>query len=89
MALWELRPVDLTDPNWEASSYRGIVIVRARNENAARRAAQDAFGVKTRFRAGAGVTAPPWTRPDLVTAETIEDPRYDPEGPTEVLYPAG
>jgi Flp pilus assembly protein TadD len=50
MVLWELRPVDLADPNWEASSYRGVAIVRARSENAARRAAQDAFGVKTRFR---------------------------------------
>jgi hypothetical protein len=89
MALWQLRPIDLTDPNWEASTYRGIAIVRARNENAARRAAQGAFGVKTRFRTVGGVTAPPWNRPELVAAETIEDSRYDPEGRTEVLYPTG
>lgn len=45
------------------------------------------FGVKTRFKLGAGIKAPPWKRPDLVTFELIEDARYDPKGPPEILDP--
>jgi hypothetical protein len=36
MPLWKLRPLDLSDPNWEASSHRGVVIVRAPDEETAR-----------------------------------------------------
>ncbi len=88
MALWKLTPVDLKDPNWLASSHRGRLLVRAPTETAAREAAEQAFGVKTRFVPGAGVTAPPWKRANLVKAERIDDERYDPEGPTEVLDPS-
>jgi hypothetical protein len=87
MPLWQLQPVDSIDPSWEASTYRGKVIVRARDEAMARRQAQEAFGVKTRFPLKKGITAPPWKRPALVKAEVIEDPLYDPEGPPEVLFP--
>ena len=62
MPLWKLQPLDLSDPNWEASSHRGLVIVRAPDEDSARDEARRAFGVKTRFSPGAGVTAPPWKR---------------------------
>ena len=87
MPLWQLQPVDLIDPSWESSTYRGKVIVRARDEAMARRQAQEAFGVKTRFPPKKGVTAPPWRRPALVTAEIIDHPLYDPDGPPEVLFP--
>jgi hypothetical protein len=87
MPLWQLMPVDPRDPNWEASSYRGKVIVRARDEWTARRKAERAFGVKTRFPPGEGVRAPPWLRPASVRAEIVEDPRYEPHGPAEILYP--
>ncbi len=88
MALWKLTPIDLLDPNWEASSHRAVVIVRAASEEAAREAAAEAFDVKTRFAPGQGMKAPPWKRPALVQAEAIQDPRYEAEGPTEVLEPS-
>lgn len=87
MTLWRLQPVDALSRCWEASTYQGMVIVRARDEQAARSAAEKAFGTKTRFSPGTGTKAPPWRRPEFVTAEVIEDPRYDSEGPTEILYP--
>jgi hypothetical protein len=87
LPVWELIPLDLTDANWEASSHRGRVIVRAPDEDAARNEAEKAFGVKTRFRPGTGVKAPPWKRSGLVKASMIEDTRYEDEGPTEVLFP--
>lgn len=87
MPVWELIPVDLLDPDWEASSHRGRIIVRAPDEDAARDEAEKAFGVKTRFQPGAGIKAPPWKRPALVKAEIVRDERYDEEGPTEILFP--
>ena len=88
MPIWKLSPVDPLDPNWEASSHRGDVIIRAADEAAARAAAAEAFDVATRFPPGAGLRVPPWTRADLVKAERITDPRYDPQGPVQVLDPA-
>ena len=87
MAVWRLVPLDLTDPNWAASSYRGTVVVRAPDEESAREAAEKEFGIKTRFEPGAGVKAPPWKRKLVAKAEQIEDPRFESEGPTEVLEP--
>jgi hypothetical protein len=88
MPIWKLIPVDLLDPNWDASSHRGVAIVRAPDEAAARGAAAEAFDVATRFPPGAGVRVPPWGRATLVHAEQITDPRYDPDGPVQVLDPA-
>jgi hypothetical protein len=88
MAVWRLVPIDLNDPNWEASSHRGNVVVRARNEREARALAARAFDVKTGFRPGEGVRFPPWTRAGLAMAERVDDPRFEPEGPPEILEPA-
>ena len=88
MVLWKLIPLDLNDPAWEASSHRATAIVRAPDEESAREAAQQAFGVKTGFKPGQGIKAPPWKRFLLVKAERIRDERYDPEGLTEVLEPS-
>ena len=49
MPVWKLTPTDLSDPNWEASSHRGMAVVRAPDEAAARAAAAEAFDVPTRF----------------------------------------
>lgn len=88
MALWKLTPIDLLDPNWEASSHRGTAIVRAPDEAAARAAAAEAFDVATRFPPGVGVKVPPWMRASLVKAEEITDRRYDLQGPVQILDPA-
>jgi len=88
MAIWRLSPVDLSDPNWEASSHRAAAIVRAPDEETAREVAQAAFGVKTRFRQRAGIVAPPWKRAELVVVERIKDERFDADGPSGVLSPS-
>ena len=88
MAIWKLTPLDLKDPNWEASSHRAMAIVRAPGEEDAREAAQAAFGVKTGFKPGHGIITPPWLRAYLVRAEMVHDKRYEPDGPTEVLEPS-
>jgi osmotically-inducible protein OsmY len=87
MPIWQLAPVDLSDPNWEASSHRGTAIVRAPDEKTAREVAQAAFGVATRFRHHPRLV-PPWMRAELVYASHIEDHRFDPEGASGVLVPS-
>ena len=87
MPIWSLIPLDLDDPDWEASSHRGQVIVRAANERQARTVAAEAFDVKTGFRPGQGMRFPPWTRAAVVRAERVDDPRFEPEGPAGVLEP--
>ncbi len=88
MPIWRLEPCDLRDANWEASSHRGPVIVRAPSETAAREMAERAFGVKTRFTPGKGLHVPPWRRPHLVHARIIESATYPAEGATEILEPS-
>jgi hypothetical protein len=88
MAIWRLCPIDLSDPNWEASSHRAAVIVRAPDENTAREVAEAAFGVKTRFRPGTAIVAPPWKRAELVAVERITDERFEADGPSMVLSPS-
>jgi len=56
MPVWKLTPTDLSDPNWEASSHRGMAVVRAPDEAAARAAAAEAFDVPTRFPPTGGVS---------------------------------
>jgi osmotically-inducible protein OsmY len=87
MAIWQLSPIDLSDPNWEASSHRGTAIVRAPDEKTAREVAQSAFGMTTMFKHHPRLIAP-WTRAKLVHASHIEDRRFDPEGPSGVLVPS-
>ena len=88
MPIWKLTPLDPRDPNWEASSHRGIAIVRASDEAVARATAAQAFDTKTRFAPAKGQKVPPWNRSGLVKAERIDDKRYEGEGPAAVLEPS-
>ena len=88
MPIWKLTPLDLRDPNWEASSHQGIAVVRARDEADARATAAKAFDAKTRFGPGKGKRLPPWKRAELVKVERIDDKRYQAEGPATVLEPS-
>ncbi len=88
MPIWKLTPLDSLDPSWEASSHRGIAIIRARDEADARATAAKAFDAKTRFGPGKAHEFPPWNRPALVKAEPIEDRRYEEKGPAAVLEPS-
>ncbi len=87
MSVWKLMPIDLSDPNCEASSHRGVAVVRAPDEAVARAAAAEAFDVPTRFPPRGGARFPPWHSSTLVEAMRVDDPRYEAEGPTEILDP--
>src|SRR3954454_23629189 len=84
MQLWHLIPIDLQAAAWQATVYKGPVVVRAETEQQARELACSDFSD-----AGlpiATTTDPPWSQPEVVRAEPIEDDlRYSAIGGPEVL----
>jgi len=85
--IWRLTALRLSSPHWEASTYRGDVIVRAETEANARRLATQAFWIAT-DKPSLEVPANPWSHSWLVAAEVLEGPQYDPDGDEEILSPA-
>ena len=61
--------------------------MRAPDEKTARKRAQSAFRVETRFKHHPRLIAP-WARAELVHASRIEDQRFDPDGPSGLLVPS-
>ncbi len=86
MHIWRLKALRLSSHHWEASTYRGDVIVRAESEANARRLATQAFWMVTEKIHGKEVAANPWYRPWLVAAEVLEGSQFDPDGQEEILY---
>jgi hypothetical protein len=66
MRLWSLKPRDVKDRNWAASTYRDEVIVRADSERAERRLAAVAFGIAANVVSGEKIRVVPWDSSDLV-----------------------
>ena len=86
MHIWRLKALKLSSPHWEASTYRGDVIVRAETEANARRLPAKAFGIGAGTALGREAAANPWYRRWLVAAEVLESSQFDPDGEEEILY---
>ena len=80
--VYRLTPVYLTDLDWQASTHRGEVIVRAASEAEARELATLAFGPAR------GVARSPWKYAYAVEVRVLDDEHYPAEGPPGVLEPA-
>ncbi len=87
MPIWQLDPIDTEDPNWEASTYRGRVIVRAPDEGAARDIAQRAFAKAATRPLGEEVRVAPWRDALGVSAKLIRGEQFDEHGPDTILFP--
>lgn len=87
MAIWKLEPINLNNRTWEASTYRGEVIVRADSETKAREIAYSAFVIATGKRRGEMISINPWKHPAEVSAVTIKDKKYEGNGKEEILGP--
>ncbi len=89
MKIFELTPANLESRNWKASRYRGIVIVRAATERAARIKANGCFAVAAASPPlGETLAIAPWNSSD-VACRVIEDSDYPTDGPAGVLDPIG
>jgi len=61
-----LRPVDLTSPNWAASTHKSRCTVFARDERSARRIASNQFRIAVSRTMGQPIPTSPWLNDDDV-----------------------
>jgi len=88
VAIWKLEPTDVHSRDWEASTYRGEVIVRAESEMKARQIAARAYVIVTEVKIGARkINDIPWNQLSLVSAVTIQDSSYQESGSEEIVGP--
>jgi hypothetical protein len=87
MPLWKLEPIDAADRSWDASTYKGEVIVRADDEKRARRLAVRAFGIATRVVLGESIKLVPWDTSAVRCTEVPPTDDYTSEGEPGIVYP--
>jgi hypothetical protein len=82
---WRRRliPVDLQAAAWQATIYKGAVVVRAVSERQARELACMDFSDASL--PVATLVDPPWAQPAVVRAEPLDDPRFAASGDPEIL----
>ncbi len=89
MPLWRLEPLDLSNRHWNASTYKGAVIIRAADSDAAQLLAARAFGKATQKDFGDTVIIVPWDQPDFVGITKVKGTdEYVEEGPSSIVHPA-
>ncbi|MAE64708.1 MAG: hypothetical protein CMJ18_10620 [Phycisphaeraceae bacterium] len=84
--IFKLEPLNVESAEWEHSTWRGEVIVRAATEEAARRCAATAFSYVRDDEADDA--ASPWLQAAWSSCVPSDDPSYEAEGPTMVIAPA-
>jgi len=87
MSIWKLTPLLPEAPNWEASTFRGEVIVRANDERQARDLANAAFVIAVDVKPGHKTTLHPWTDSNIVSCVLIRNSEHSEQGPPAVLSP--
>ena len=87
MAIWRLRPLNVDFPDWEISTYKGEVIVRAQDEEEARMRASGEFITSTDIKVGEKKTRDPWIQQDVVSCELLTGSQYPEHGESKVLFP--
>lgn len=85
--IWRLSPKDPNHANWEASTYKAPVLVRAPSERIARWRAKIAFSIATQRKPGCDIPICPWCFEDFVSAERLNADAGVIDGPTEILEP--
>ena len=89
MPIWRLTPIPAfrENPDWQASTYQGDVLVRADDARHARLRTTNRFGIAGSLPLGGGTPRNPWTQERLVTCTQEADSPYPKEGSTTVLWP--
>jgi hypothetical protein len=87
MKIYKLTPRDLSDPAWSYSTHKGIAIVRAADERAARAEARKAFIDMAPVPPNDDTRHEPWPLESKVSVEEYSDPQYPPDGEPGVLDP--
>ena len=87
MHIWKLSPLDMSTRDWESSTYRGVAIVRAKNEEEARQCAMRRFSIAVERNPKEDLRLCPWTQGELVLCQELFDSQYQATGETTVLEP--
>ena len=89
MPLWKLDPIDFGDRNWAASTYKGEVIVRAKDWRRAQRLAANAYTIAYHRRPDELVKVVPWDYSRLVATSRVQaTDEYAEDGGQGIVYPA-
>lgn len=89
MPIYKLTPIDLDHPDWQASTHKAPVIIRAKDTILAREAANMAFAIAVVHRPGENTICMPWNQSSHATCEQLTEHEFDEEGPDQVLEPEG
>lgn len=88
MQLWRFEPIDLTDRNWAASTYKAEVVVRAENLRHAQLLAARAYGIATEHRFAETVRINPWDHDGFVRVAQVDAADdYSVDGDPAIVYP--
>jgi hypothetical protein len=88
MPIWKLTPTNLRDTAWQASTYKGEVLVRAADERKARQLAAATLRTMVLVRLVQHTAwTTPWGQPHLVRCSREYQSIYPEAGPAEVLWP--
>jgi len=88
MPIYKLEPIDLSDRDWEASTHKGPVLVRARDQKRAISLAKISFGIAAARKPPQENLANPWRRHMVYCTEILES-EYPVEGEEDILEPKG
>lgn len=89
MAIWFLEVIDSDSRHWEASKYKGNLLVRAQDELHARRLAARKYKIATALSKGKKVPFNPWDKAVLVRCKVIDEYEYPEGGPDGVISELG
>jgi len=87
MPIWRLEPTEIESTDWRRSTYKGQVVVRAKNENEARKLASEKFDTAADVEHGQNTPMNPWFQGELVRCEQLVGSDYVEAGPDAILSP--
>jgi len=87
MKIYQLEPNSTAYTGWKHSRYKGELVVRAEDENDARKIASRTLGCFATYRTGEETSFCPWDMPQFVSCVLLADSRFSVDGRREVLFP--
>ena len=88
MKIWKLTPINLDFAGWCCSNYKGVAIVRAKNEEEARDIAKWKFwSLAEKISSAQETPSSPWDNPAVVECTELLNSNYPKDGPAELLEP--
>lgn len=85
METWKLTVLDNDSHDWDLSTYKGDLIVRAETEHQARMQATNELGIAAQAKPGKPTRINPWSQKDVVGCDRYSGSEFSKEGAPSVL----